>query len=105
MCDLPRAQVTAEKLGGFQKCVWGFYLTELTFGREIVTHSVWGVVCDLLRARATAEKDSEVLKCVCEDFASLNWHLAENRNFVRIRSSVWFTTRTSNCRDRLGGFQ
>jgi len=71
-----------------------------------VPHSVLGVVCELPRTRVTAEnKLGGSQMCDCEGLTSLNWNFVENHDTLRIRSSVWFTTRTSNCRKQLGGSQ
>ena len=80
------------------------YWTDIV--QRIATHSVLGVVCDVLRARVSAEKKLRgSQKCVCEGLTPPNWYFVENRDTLRIRSSVWFTTRTSNYRDKLGGSQ
>jgi len=59
-----------------------------------VTHSLLGVVCGLLRARVTTETNSEVLKSACVRVLP-HWTdiFVENRDTLRVRSSVWFTTR------------
>ena len=58
-------------------------------------------MCDLLFARVIAvDKLGGSQKCVCEGLTSLNWYFVENRDTLCIRSSVWFTTCTSNCREQ-----
>ena len=70
-----------------------------------MTHPVLGVVCDLLRARFTSEKDSVVIKSAFVRTKLTDFVFVENCDIFRISSSVWLTTRTSHCRERLGGAQ
>ena len=108
VCDLLRTRVTAETNSKVLKSACVRVLSHWTdIVHRIVTHSVLGVVCDLLHARVTAEKkkNSEVLKSatvrVWRHWTDL---FVENRDTLRIRSSVWFTTRTSKCREKTRWF-
>jgi len=106
VCDLLRAQVTAEKDAVVLRnaSVMRGWLTDLIFVENRDT-PVLGVLCDLLRARVTAEKDSMVLNIASVRVGLTDLCFVENLDIPRIRSSMWFTTRTSQCRQRLSGTQ
>jgi len=80
--------------------LWGMYLTELIF-----CWKSWPLRIRKSFTTRTSncwEKLSGFQKCACEDFTSLNWlwYLVENSDTLRIGSSVWFTTRASDYREK-----
>ena len=64
-----------------------------------MTHSVLGVLCDLLRAGVTAEKNSVGFKSASVRVPHWTEIFVEKCHTLRISSSVWCTTRTSNYRE------
>jgi len=85
--------------------LWGLD-SLISYLYRIFTHLVLGLVCDLVRARVTAEKDSVVLRSACVRFELTHLTLICRETWpwhTCIRSSVWFTTRMSHWRERLGG--
>jgi len=95
-----------EGLGGTQKCVCEGLTSLNWFFCGESWHTPSGVVCDLLRTRVTAVKNSEALKSASVRVLP-HWTdiFVENRDTLRIRSSVWSSLHKSNCWEKLGGSQ